>query len=410
VKKSNRILLIDDNPAVAGAIEIAFRLANHRVTVAAGPEEGLSELARRDFDAIVLDLNFTPGAVDGTEGLASLRRILADDPAACVIVLTAHGGIRTAVAAMQSGARDFAVKPWKNAELVAKVEHAIAAGPMLRHASSVPISGRHVPVPRILGESAAIVRLRDVVRRIGPTLAGVAIAGPPGAGRMLTARALHSVSTDRAEPPAVLDLREGTVRLASLPDRGTVILRFPEQLDVPEQDQLAAELSDDIRPIAILDRYDDITPGLRRRIATIELSVPPLADRREDIPLLARHFLSAAADRHRTDVPHLTDAALAAVVAADWPDNVRGLALAMERAVLLADGDSIDVSGLALARPLAAEIPAEAAATTRYDLAENERAVIEAALREHRHNVSHAARALGLSRGALYRRMERHGL
>ena len=410
MKKSNRILLIDDNAAVAGAIEIAFRLANHQVMVAAGPEEALSELARRDYDAIVLDLNFTPGAVDGTEGLACLRRILADDPAACVIVLTAHGGIRTAVAAMQSGARDFAVKPWKNAELVAKVENAIATGPMLRQASTAPTGGRHDPLPRILGESAAIVRLREVVRRIGPTLAGVAIAGQPGSGRMLAARALHSASADRAEPPAAVDMREGTVRLASLPDRGTVILRFPEQLDAPAQDRLAARLSDDIRPIAILDRPDDLTPGLRRRIATIELTVPPLADRREDIPLLARHFLSAAAERYRTDVPQLTNAALAAIVAADWPDNVRGLALVMERAVLLADGDSIDVSGLAFAPPLAAEPPVDAATTTRYDLAENERAVIKAALREHRHNVSHAARALGLSRGALYRRMERHGL
>lgn len=133
------ILLIDDNPAVFGAMDIAFRMAGHRLDGAKGPEEAMSRLATRRYDAILLDLNFTPGESSGEQGLACLARIMADDPAACVIVLTAHSGIRIAVAAMQAGARDFAMKPWRNADLLARVEGRSCAGrPRRQHFSSPP--------------------------------------------------------------------------------------------------------------------------------------------------------------------------------------------------------------------------------------------------------------------------------
>jgi DNA-binding NtrC family response regulator len=149
-----------------------------------------------------------------------------------------------------------------------------------------------------------------------------------------------------------------------------------------------------------------MTPALARRIATIEIAVPRLADRGEDVLLLARHFLRLAGERYGRAGMRLTPASEAAVLAADWPDEVRGLAAAIERAVLLGDGESIEAADL-VASPIAASPPEP---TARFDLDENERAIIEAALREHHHNVSHAAAALGLSRGALYRRMARHGL
>ena len=164
-----------------------------------------------------------------------------------------------------------------------------------------------------------------------------------------------------------------------------------------------------VRPIAITDRIDLLAPVLRRRIATIELRVPSLSQRRDDIPLLARHFVTDAAERFGRPAPRLSDAAETALRDADWPDEVRGLAAAMERAVLLCEDGMIDTAALPLGTPDAAVAPDDDGTAT-YDLDRTEKAMIAAALAEHHHNVSHAAKALGLSRGALYRRMERHGL
>ena len=394
------ILLIDDRPEVASAMEIAFRMAGHSLTVVHEPEEAFSQLARSRFDGIVLDLNFTPGKSDGKEGLACLARIMADDPAACVVVLTAHGGVRMAVAAMQAGARDFAVKPWNNVDLIGKVEAAVAREPTVP-AAGATAAERTMPPARILGESAPIEELRQLIRRVGPTMAGVAITGPSGAGRMLSALAVHAASADAQNMPLRIDLREEGALDAIGDASGSVILRYP--------DRLAAKLSENIRPIAIVDRPDALTPALRRRIATIEFAVPPLAQRRADIPILARHFVTDAAIRFGRAIPRITEAAETALREADWPGEVRGLAAEMERAVLLCDDGTIDTAALSIGTPVAASAPAENNAPS-FDLDRTEKAMIAAALAEHHHNVSHAAKALGLSRGALYRRMERHGL
>jgi DNA-binding NtrC family response regulator len=412
-----KILLIDDRPEVASAMEIAFRLAGHSLTVAHEPEEGFSQLARTRFDAIVLDLNFAPGKTDGREGLACLNRIMADDPGACVVVLTAHGGVRMAVTAMQAGARDFAVKPWNNGDLIARVEAAIAREPVATSTGTgtgTQATDRSGPPARILGESGPIEELRQLIRRVGPSTAGVTITGPSGAGRMLAARAVHAASADAGNAPLLIDLREkGAIeRIADA--AGSVILRYPDRLDELAQDRLSGQLSEHVRPIAIADRLDALAPALRRRIATIELRVPALAHRRTDIPILARHFLTLAAERFGRPAPHLTEAAKTALSEADWPDEVRGLAAEMERALLLWDDGPMDTGSLSVgAPPIGAAVGAANAAedsTPSFDLDRTEKALIVAALAEQHHNVSHAAKALGLSRGALYRRMERHGL
>ncbi|MFK4003106.1 sigma-54-dependent transcriptional regulator [Qipengyuania sp. NPDC077563] len=408
-ESSLTILLIDDRPEVAGAMEIAFRMAGHRLTVAHSPQEAYSALARTPFDAVILDLNFTSGVSNGQEGLACLERLMADDPGTNVVVLTAHGGIRMAVAAMQAGARDFAVKPWSNADLIAKVEGAAARKPSLAPAG-IPSSERSAEPARILGESAAVEYLRQLIRKVAPTRAGVAITGPSGAGRMLAALSVQAASADAGQVPHILDLREENALENPAHASGTVILRYPERLNELEQDRLAANLSANLRPIAIIDRIEDLTPVLRRRIATIELAVPALYQRRDDIALLARHFLLDAAERFGRPVPRLTEAAEIALREAGWPDQVRGLAATMERAVLLADENgTIDTAALALGGPAKTNDHAPSG-SVNFDLDRSEKAMIAAALAEHHHNVSHAAKALGLSRGALYRRMERHGL
>ena len=398
------ILLIDDNPAVAGAMEIAFRMAGRRLDTASGPEEALSRLASRRFDAILLDMNFSPGQSSGEEGLALLARIMADDPAACVVVITAHSGIRIAVAAMQAGARDFAMKPWRNSELVAKVEAAIArevpAGPVVAStaADAEPV--------RLLGESTAMQALRELVRRVGPTPAGVTVTGASGSGRTLTAMAVHAASGQDGTAPSRIDLRDENAWARLQDSTGTVILRHPDKLGEVAQARLLDRLPPAVRCIAIADDLAALTPALRRRIATIEIAVPPLARREGDCILLARHFARLAAERFARPAPRLTAAAEESIRMTVWDDEVRGLALAIERAVLLAEDGMIDAAALALPVPQVAGATVEAS----FDLTDAEKAMIEAALREHRHNVTHAATALGLSRGALYRRMARYGL
>jgi DNA-binding NtrC family response regulator len=395
------ILLVDDNRHVAESLGLAMRLAGHRLDHADGPEAALSLLASRRFDAILLDLNYSPGRTDGAEGLALLARLHAEDPHARIVVITAHSGIRIAVAAMRTGASDFVMKPWRNTDLIATLEQ-VAREPVTAHLPA-PFAGEPA---RLIGESAAIARVRELVRRIGPTSAGVVVTGPSGSGRSLVAAALHAASAHASTPLTTIDLRDTASwsRIAEV--RGSLLLRHPDRLGDVEQDRLRHLLPEAARCIAIADRCAAMTPALARRIATIEIAVPRLADRGEDVLLLARHFLRLAGERYGRAGMRLTPASEAAVLAADWPDEVRGLAAAIERAVLLGDGESIEAADL-VASPIAASPPEP---TARFDLDENERAIIEAALREHHHNVSHAAAALGLSRGALYRRMARHGL
>lgn len=413
------ILLIDDNDDVAHAIEIAFRMAGHSIERADGAQEAYSRLAMRRFDAIILDLNFSPGKTDGSEGLACLDRILADDPDACVVLLTAHGGVRIAVTAMQAGARDFAVKPWNNADLIAKVEAAIARSPVAnaksgQAASSVGSNRAALPAQpaSLLGECPAIVALRDMIHRVGPTTAGVTITGPSGSGRSLTALALHASSRHAAQDAVRVDVRDAAQWGQLENAQGTLFLRHPDRLDEIAQQRLLSLLPSSARLIAIADDLGLILPALRRQIAVVELAVPPLTERGEDGVLLARHFLRVAAERHGRPLLPLSEGAEGAIRAAHWPDEVRGLALAAERAVLLADGDMIgpETFATAIQPAISATQDRNTRTPARFDLDHTEKALIQDALREYGHNISHAAQALGLSRASLYRRMERHGL
>jgi len=406
VSTGRTILLIDDNPAVFGAMDIAFRMAGHRLDGARGPEEAMSRLATQRYDAILLDLNFTPGESSGEQGLACLARIMADDPAACVIVLTAHSGIRIAVAAMQAGARDFAMKPWRNADLLARVEGAILRGAAAAPAS--PQSAGAEPA-RLLGDSEPMERVRALIRRIAPTPAGVTVTGPAGSGRTLAALAIHAASPWAMRPPIKIDLRDPAGWALLDMGEGTAILRHPDGLDPFAQDQLAQRLPTGIRCIAIASSVSALSPALQRRLATVEVAMPPLALRGDDAVLLARHFARLAAERFVRPPVRFTDAAVTAIRSAVWPDEVRGLALAIERAVLLSDDGILDAALIAPAAPIA-DIAVPIAPEANFALSDAERAMIEAALREHRHNVTQAATALGLSRGALYRRMARYGL
>jgi len=400
------ILLIEDDPVVARTTEILFRLAGYRLEIAADPATAYSMLARRRYDAILLDMNFTAGRSDGEEGLACLTRIVADDPHACVVVITAHSGIRIAVTAMQAGARDFIIKPWRKDDILGKVDGAIrrsvGGGAAQRSAAIGPSGGS-----ALLGTSAAIERVRALVRRVGPTVAAVCITGASGTGRSLVADALHAASLDAGTKPSRIDMTDPDQWLALDHAAGTIVLRHADRLAAHAQARLLDRLMPGLRCITIVDDVAPLSPALRRRLCTIEIVVPSLAERREDAVLLARHFASVAGETYGHAAPRLTPAAEAFVAITDWPDEVRGLALAIERAVLLSDDGLIDVAAIRPASPVAGPGGVTAPA---FGMQDAEKLMIEAALKEHRHNVSRAAAALGLSRGTLYRRMAQHGL
>jgi DNA-binding NtrC family response regulator len=411
------VLLIDDNPEVARAIALAFECANYALDTASAPEEAFSMLARRRYDAILLDLNFTRGQTSGAEGFATLARIMADDPSAAVVVITAHSGIRIAVAAMQAGALDFVMKPWRNADLIERVEAAIAKRERAAsHGASNPLPASPPPTAtsglrRLLGDSPPIVALRDLIRRSAPLAAGVLVSGPSGSGRSLVATLLHEGSPNADTAATVIDVRDPPAWDRMDLPRGTVILRHPDLLDSVAQERLADRIPAGVRPIGIGDGTSSLIPRLRARLATIELALPPLEGRGDDALLLARHFARDAAERHGRPAVPFTASAEAMILSTRWPDEVRGLQQAVERAILLDDTGVIDAAALAprLVQAVAAAAPA-ASAPLGVSLEESERVMIEAALRRHHHNVSHAAAALGLSRQALYRRMERYGL
>lgn len=365
-------------------------------------------LARRRYEAILLDLNFTQGQTSGAEGFACLARILEEDPSATVLVITAHSGVRVAVAAMQAGALDFVMKPWRNADLIARVEAAIAkrARPSAAVPTPSPI-GSH----RLLGDSPAIVAVRDVVRRIAPTVASVLIAGPAGSGRSLVADLIHVGSPQADSDKTTVEVRDAAAWDRMNGASGTLVLRNPDRLNEMEQVRLLERLPDGARFIAIVETPDSLSPRLRSTVGTIEITLPPLAMRGTDALLLARHFASLAAERHGRPVPLFTATAEAVILTTPWLDDVRGLGRTIERVVLLDDDGVIDAAALTpkLVQEIAASTP-EREAPLDVSLWQSERVMIEAALRHHRHNVSHAAAALGLSRQALYRRMNRYGL
>lgn len=415
--RSPRVLLIDDDRDVHKAVAVLFARAGIELVSAMQPDEAYSALELAPADAILLDLNFTRGRTHGEEGFAALARLLGDDPDAAVVVITGHSGIRIAVAAMQAGAIDFVMKPWRNEELLERVRAALAHRQRRREIAALrQHDGAPADPPRLLGASAAMERVRDLIRRVAPTSANVLVLGPAGSGRSLASRAIHHASARAAGECVMLDARAAAdprdevagadiARAAS----GTLLLRHVDRLNEVAQGRLLARLPADVRVVATADQAEAMLPALRARVGTVEIAMPPLAQRGGDALLLARHFARLAERRHGKPVLGFTPEAEVAIAVTPWSDEVRGLAQAVERAVVLGDGGPIGETDLAIGQP-ASDTPAEAVVAASLSLEDSERTLIAAALKRHGFNVSRAADDLGLSRAALYRRMAKHGL
>jgi DNA-binding NtrC family response regulator len=430
------ILILDDDPDVALAARLALRKLAP-VAVRHEPGELATALDEIAPDVLLLDMNFMPGASDGTAGLALLREVVARQgkvPAPAVIVMTAYAEVELAVQALKSGAVDFITKPWANERLVACVQAALA-----RRAPALAVG-------ELLGESAAMQSLRAQIAQVGASEASVLILGENGVGKELVARALHRASPRSQGPLLAVDMgslpealveselfghRRGSFTDAreSRPGRfvaaagGTLFLDEIGNLPLPQQAKLLAALerrevtpvgSDrpvpvDVRVLAATnvaeaELFDArrFRPDLLYRLNTVVLRVPPLRERGAgDIALLLKHYLAQFAKR----AVELTPDALARLGAYRWPGNVRELRQACERATLLARGPMFTWDDFGLMAPTAA-----AREEPTLDLEQREREAVQAALAQADGNISQAARLLGVSRAALYRKLEKHGL
>jgi DNA-binding NtrC family response regulator len=448
-------VVVDDDPDIALAARLALRDMFDRVETLSSPAELLRLLERESPDVILLDLNFQRAATDGREGLDYLGRIMAQDPDAAVVIITAHGAVSIAVEALKSGASDFVAKPWSNERLAATVRSA-AVLRRSRLDTRIERGRASELVPAVdtplLGESAAMKRVRVLIDRAAPTDANVLILGENGTGKEIVAREIHRLSRRSDKPMVSVDLgatsetlfeselfghvkgaftgaageRMGRLKAADhstlfLDEVGNLPLHLqPKLLTALEQREVVPvganrPVSIDVRVVAATNLSPDQLADEKRfrqdllfRLNTIEIELPPLRERRDDVPILLDHYLRLYARKYDRPDRQLGPGVVEALMAHDWPGNVRALRHAAERAVIMADGKQYQIVDFPLpARSDAASVPVIGAGL---NLDQLEKQMIERALRMHHFNISLAATELGLSRGALYRRMEKHGL
>ena len=408
------ILFVDDDPDVLTSAQVLLERNGFRFFTAKNPAEAWSVLAAEPIDVILLDLNFARGSTSGAEGFAWLAEIRAHDSDAVVVVVTGHSGINIAVAAMKAGASDFVMKPWNNPRFLETVR---AAAALRRRAGDDGAPALDDDL-LLVGDSPPIKRVRDLIARAAPTGAAVLIHGEAGTGKDLVARLLHARSGRpgelmRVDVRGLGDDAPDAIGEAALEAHGgTLFLDEVADLSTPAQARLLAVLdaAPDLRLISATRRGGEglirLRDDLLGRLNTVEIVLPTLTARGDDLTLLLEHFVRLFARRYGRPPKPLDTSAVEMLRVQPPVGQVRGLRQAAERAVVLSEGDVLTAADFAAPTPGAAS-PAGA---PDFNLSRSERSMVEAALKRHGHNVSQAARDLGLTRAALYRRMVKHGL
>ncbi len=454
------ILIADDQADVLAALRLLFKGERYEIKTAAAPAEVLEVVNKQELDVVLIDLNYARDTTSGTEGLDLLARIQAVDPLLPVVVMTAWGSVALAVEAMRRGARDFIQKPWDNARLLAVVRTQVELAGALRReqrleAENIVLRDSATEAgpgaPKIVAESQLMKSVMKLVARIGPADANVLITGENGAGKGLIARALHLNST-RAEKPlislnagalaegvfeselfghvrgAFTDAKADRVGRFEMADGGTLFLDEianvplnlqPKLLRVLETGEFERVGSSKTRKVNVrvlsatnADLKADVADGKFRqdllfRLNTVEIHLPPLRDRREDIEPLAEHFLGQHSERYRRGSMMFTPQALNALREHTWPGNVRELDHVVERALLMSSSNVVTPFDLALQQTADARLSSR---LEEMSLEEVERVLITKALGRFDGNANRAAESLGLSRSAMYRRLQKYGL
>jgi len=472
--KDGKILIVDDDQDILTAGNLLLKRHFDRVITCDKPELIEKLMTKHDFDAVLLDMNFSPGESSGQQGFVWLAKILELDPQAVVVLITAHGGVDVAVEAMKMGATDFIAKPWQNEKLVAtlsasvKLRRTRSEAEMLKRTNRALSDVVGTPRQPMLGSSSALQDVLSLIERTAPTDANVLILGENGTGKELAARALYQQSA-RAQQVfmsvdlgavteslfeselfghkkgAFTDAREDRIGRLQAANKGPLFLDEIGNLPLHLQAKLLTVLDQrkvspvgsnepveiDIRVIAAtnlprdqLVKEDRFRQDLLFRLNTVEITIPPLRERPDDIPEIAEHYVALYCRKYVRPLKGFSSAAMNAITQHDWPGNVRALRHALERAVILSEGNQFEPTDFQLDKqpnqPGALLMPNQLAASEQpetpdisrddLNLERLEKRTIEKALKQHRYNISHAARELGLTRATLYRRMEKHGL
>ncbi len=447
-----RVLAGDDQPHILEAVELLLAPQGITVDRARSPRLLMEALEQTEYDVVLVDLNYTRDTTSGQEGLELLARIREFDPRLPVIVMTAWGNIDLAVECVKRGARDFIQKPWENERLLSLVRVHAELHQALRRARQLELENRLLRaegMPEFVAGAASMRPVLDLIAQVGPSDANVLVTGEHGTGKEIVARLLHAASprarmslvtvnagglpegTFESEifghvKGAFTDARSDRVGRFELANGGTLFLDEIANVPLRQQAKLLRVLETgelervgssqtrrvDVRLLCATNAQlgEEVKAGNFRedllfRINTVEIHLPALRDRREDIPLLAEHFLARNRNRYRKQVGGFSPEATRQLMQYAWPGNVRELEHAVERAVLLCRSGEVEPADLAIAsaRPSAPSFE-------NMSIDEVEALLIRKVLRRCEGNISQAAEALGLSRAALYRRMEKYGL
>jgi DNA-binding NtrC family response regulator len=447
-----RVLAADDQQHILDAIEFLLRPHNYQVDTARSPALVREALLTNTYDALLIDLNYTRDTTSGGEGLDLLSEIVALDSSIPVVVMTAWGNVELAVEAMRRGARDFIQKPWDNDHLLGILRTQVELRRALQQAERLEAENRLLRAegrPEFIANAPSMQPVLEAVTRIGPSDANVLITGEHGTGKEVVAQTLHALS-HRAQRPIVAvntgglsegvfeselfghvkgaytDARTDRIGRFELADGGTIFLDEIGNVPFRQQAKLLRVLESgeiervgssrprhvDVRVISATNAdlraacaSGQFREDLLFRLNTVEIRIPPLRERREDIPVLAGHFLARYAGRYRRSIQGFEPAAMRALMQYSWPGNVRELEHTLERAVLMCRSNEIKPADLGLGTTQPQDQNLE-----ELSLEDVEGILIRKALQRFHGNISQAAEALGLSRGALYRRMEKYGL
>jgi DNA-binding NtrC family response regulator len=452
-KGQPRVLIADDQQDVLESLRLLLKPEGYRVELVTTPAAALAAVESREFDVALIDLNFTRDTTSGREGLDLLGQLQATDGTLPVVVMTAWGSVELAVEAVRRGARDFIQKPWENERLLAILRTQAELARALRRGQRLEAENRLLRAqerPTFIAESRSMQPVLQLISKVGPSDANVLITGEHGTGKDVVAGLLHAESARASRPLIVVNvggLSEGVfaselfghvkgaytdakgdrVGRFEMADGGTLFLDEIANVPLGQQAKLLRVLetgelervgSSKTQRVSVrvlsatnADLEAEVQSGAFRadllfRLNTIRIHLPPMRERLEDIPVLAMHFLGRFAQRYRKSLTSFDAASMDALKRHPWPGNVRELAHVVERAVLMAEGDTIRVDDLGLQTPEAGTGPA----LEHLSLDEVERVLVTKALERHDGNVSRAAKDLGLSRSALYRRLEKFDL
>jgi len=447
-----RLLIADDQPHILEALRLLLSPEGYALDVVRTPGLALEALAHESFDGLLIDLNYTRDTTSGQEGLELISRIKEIDSQMPVVAMTAWGNIELAVEAIRRGAGDFIQKPWENARLLSVLRTQMDLHRSRKRAQWLEAENRILRAqwaPDFIASAPSMRPVLELMARVGPSDANVLITGEHGTGKEVVAQTLHRLSAraDRmlvavntgALPEgtfeselfghvkgAFTDARADRIGRFELAHGGTLFLDEIANVPIRQQAKLLRVLETgeiervgssktrkvDVRVLSATNANLNaecaagrFREDLQFRLNTVEIHLPPLRERREDIPALSAYFLDRYATRYRRGIQGLEVSALQAMMQYGWPGNVRELDHTLERAVLMARGERVEISDLGLSAPRTA-VPS----LDEMSLEAVEAVLIRKALARTSGNVSHAADALGISRGALYRRMEKYGL